>query len=43
MSLSEPLEKQVNIEPIIHQYGITIKIMGFSIRAQRLLVKDTLY
>lgn len=29
MSLSEPLEKQANIEPNIHQYGITIKMMGF--------------
>lgn len=39
MSLSEPLEKQVNIEPIIHLYGITIKMMGFSIRTQRFWLK----
>lgn len=39
MLLSEPLEKQVNIETIIHQYGITIKIMGFSVRTQRFWLK----
>lgn len=39
MSLSEPLEKHVNIESIIHQYGTTIKMMGFSIRTQRLWLK----
>lgn len=35
MLLSKPLEKQVRVESIIHQYGRTIKMMGFSIRTQR--------
>lgn len=39
MPLNEPLEKQVNIESVIHQYGITIKMMGFSIRSQRFWLK----
>lgn len=39
MLLSEPLQKQINVEPIIHQYGITIKMMGFSIRTQRFQLK----